>query len=151
MLYSVVLGFHGLLRWLVLGAGVAAIVVAASGWRGRKPATRALRQFGILFVAAMDLQFLLGLILYVWLSPVTRMAFQNMAAAMKTHELRFFTVEHTTYMLIAVILAHVGAAISRKGKTDRTKYRGATIAYCLSLLLVLAGIPWWRPLVRLGG
>jgi len=49
-----------------------------------------------------------------------------------------------------VILAHVGAAMSRKSKTDRMKYRGATIAYSISVLLMLAGIPWWRPLLRFG-
>ena len=151
MLYSLLLMLHSLLRWLVLAAALAAVVFAVSGWSGRKPATPALVRLGVIFVAAIDLQFLLGLILYVWLSPVTQMAFQNMAAAMKTHELRFFTVEHTTYMVIAVVLAHIGAAISRKGRTDRSKYRGATIAYALSVLLVLAGIPWWRPLLRFGG
>ena len=31
----------------------------------------------------MDLEFLLGLILYFGASPITKMAFQNMAAAMK--------------------------------------------------------------------
>lgn len=103
-----------------------------------------------MFVIAMDVQLLLGLIFYFAASPITRIAFENMAAAMKDHELRFFTVEHTTYMLIAIILAHVGAAMSRKARTDQAKYRAAAIAYALSLLLILAGIPWWRPLIRFG-
>jgi hypothetical protein len=102
-------------------------------------------------VATIDLQLLVGLILYFAVSPLTRMAFQNMAVAMKDHELRFFSVEHTTYMLIAVILAHVGAVMSRRAATDRAKYRAATIAYAISLLVMLAGIPWWRPLLRLSG
>jgi hypothetical protein len=148
--YPHLLAFHGMLRWFVLVAAVAAIVVAASGWSGRKPAGPALRRFSLLFVALMDLEFLLGLVLYFGASPLVRMAFQNMSAAMKDHELRFFTVEHTTYMLLAVVCAHVGAALSRKGRTDLMKYRGAMISYCLSLLLVIAGIPWWRPLLRFG-
>jgi hypothetical protein len=73
-----------------------------------------------------------------------------MAAAMKVHELRFFAVEHTAYMLFAVILAHVGAALSRKARADLSKYRGAAICYSLSFLFILAGIPWWRPLLRFG-
>jgi hypothetical protein len=28
------------------------------------------------------------------------------------------------------------------------KFRGAAIAYSISLVLMLAGIPWWRPLLR---
>ena len=148
MLYPLLLAFHSWLRWVALAAGIAAAIIAVSGWRGEKPVTPALLRWSIAFVATMDLQLLLGMILYFGVSPVTHMAFQNMAAAMKVHELRFFTVEHTTYMLIAVILAHVGGAISRKGKTDRSKYRGAAICYVLSLLLMLAGTPWFRPLLR---
>jgi hypothetical protein len=151
MLYGHLLAFHNAFRWLVLIGAVAAFAVAASGWSGRKSVTPALRRSSVVFTATMDVQLLLGLMLYFWASPITRMAFQDMAVAMKDHELRFFTVEHTTYMLVAVILAHVGAVLSRKGKTDRAKYRGASVAYALSLLLMLAGIPWWRPLLRLGG
>ena len=149
-LYPHLLGLHGILRWVVLAAAVAAIVVAASGWSGRKPVSAALFRFGIIFVAALDLEFLVGLILYFGASPITKMAFQNMAAAMKDHEMRFFAVEHTFYMFLAVILAHVGGALSRKARTDLVKYRGAAICYSVSLLLMLAGIPWWRPLLRLG-
>jgi hypothetical protein len=148
--YPRLLAFHGLLRWFVLAAAVAATVAAISGWKGPKPASGMLLRFGIIFVVAMDLEFLLGLLLYFGASPLPKMAFQNMAAAMKDHELRFFAVEHTTYMFFALILAHVGAALSRKGKTDLAKYRGAAICYSLSLLLMLAGIPWWRPLLRFG-
>lgn len=151
MLYPNLLVIHSALRWIALLAGVIAVFIALSGWSGRKAVTPMLLRFGIVFVATMDLQLLLGLILYFGVSPLTHMAFQNMAIAMKDHELRFFTVEHTTYMILAVILAHVGAALSRKAKTDRAKYRGAAIGYLLSLLLLLGGIPWWRPLLRFGG
>jgi heme A synthase len=151
MLYPHLLALHNAIRWIVLLAALIAVAVAGSGWNGTKPATPTFRRWTVVFVIAMDLQFLLGLILYLIASPIPRMAFQNMAVAMKDHELRFFTVEHTTYMLIAVISAHVGAVLSRKAQTDRTKYRGATIAFAVSLLLMLAGIPWWRPLLRFAG
>ena len=151
MLYSELLELHNFLRWIVLAAALVAICVAASGWIGSKPVSPALRRFGTIFVSTMDVQLLVGLILYLAASPITRMAFQNMSAAMKDHELRFFTVEHTTCMLIAVIVAHVGAVMSRKATTDRAKYRAAAIAYTISFLVMLAGIPWWRPLLRWGG
>ncbi len=79
---------------------------------------------------------------------MTRAALANMGEAMKQAEPRFFAVEHTTLMFLAVVCAHVGGALSRKGRTDQMKYRGAAIAFTLSLLLMLGGIPWWRPLFR---
>ena len=150
-LYPHLLAFHGLLRWVVLAAAIAAILVAFSGWDGTKPASKNLRRFSVIFVIALDLELLTGLLLYFGASPVVRAAFANMGEAMKQPEARFFTVEHTLLMLLAVVCAHVGAALSRKGRTDLTKYRGAALAYTVSLLLVLGGIPWWRPLLRLGG
>jgi len=148
MLYSQLLVAHNIMRWIVLVAGLIATVLAARGWSGRTPVTPTLRRCGAVFVGAIDLQLLVGLVLYFAVSPITRAAFQNMPAAMKDHEMRFFTVEHTTYMLIAVIAAHVGSAMSRRGRTDRRKYRAATIGFGLSLLVIIVGIPWWRPLLR---
>ena len=148
MAYGQLLVAHNLIRWLVLIAGIIALVSAFGGWSGRKPMTAGVRRWGALFVATLDLQLLIGLILYFVASPITKAAFQNMAVAMKDHEMRFFTVEHTTYMLIAIIAAHVGSFLSRKGRTDLRKYRGAVIGYGISLLVILAGIPWWRPMFR---
>jgi hypothetical protein len=149
-LYPYLLALHGALRWVVLAAAVAAIVVAFSGWSGTKPAGPNLLRFSLVLVIAMDIEFLLGLLLYFGASPLTKMAFQNMAAAMKDHELRFFTVEHTVLTFLAVVCAHIGGALARKGRTDLMKYRGAAIACTISLLLMLSGIPWWRPLLRFG-
>jgi hypothetical protein len=149
MTYAYLLAFHSWVRWIVLVGAVLAVAASIRGWSSRTALASPWNRFSTLFVAAMDLQFLIGLILYLAVSPLTRAAFANMAAAMKDHEQRFFTVEHTTYMLIALVLAHVGGVWTRKGKADPTRYRGATIAFGISLLLILAGIPWWRPLLRM--
>ena len=148
--YPQLLSLHGFIRWIVLAAAFAAIVVASSGWTGNKPVSPQLRRFSVFFVVVMDIEFVLGLLLYFWASPITRTALQNMAAAMKEYELRFFAVEHAAMMFLAVILAHLGGVLVRRGHNDRIKYRGALISYVLSLLLMLAGIPWWRPLFRIG-
>jgi len=148
-LYPHLLAWHGFLRWVVLAAGLAALFVGFSGWSGAKPAST-LRPFSLLFVIAMDIEFLLGLLLYFGASPITRAALENFGAAMKQQESRFFAVEHTTLMFLAVVCAHVGAALARKGKTETMKFRGAAVAWTISLLLLLGGIPWWRPLLRLG-
>ena len=93
-LYPHLLAFHGLLRWVVLATALAAIFVAFSGWSGAQPASANLRRFSIIFVIAMDIEFLVGLLLFFGASPITRAALANLGEAMKQQESRFFTVEH---------------------------------------------------------
>jgi hypothetical protein len=97
-------------------------------------------------------QFLLGLLMYFALSPVTAAARANMGAAMKVPELRFFGVEHAATMFIAVTVAHLGR-IRAKRKQARARYRSTLITQIFWLLLTLAAIPWpgldiARPLFR---
>ena len=125
-LYPHLLGFHGLFRWVVLAAAVAAIFVAFSGWSGTKPPSTNLRRFSVIFVVAMDIEFLVGLLLYFGASSALRAALAS----------------HSILMLLAVVCAHLGGALSRKAGTDLMKYRGAAIAFTISLLLMLAGIPY---------
>ena len=73
-LYPQLLAVHSWLRWIVLLAAIAAVLVSVSGWGGTKPAGTNLRRWSVIFVSAIDLNFLLGLILYFGASPITRAA-----------------------------------------------------------------------------
>jgi uncharacterized membrane protein YphA (DoxX/SURF4 family) len=60
---------------------------------------------------------------------------------------RFFALEHTLIMVIAIILAHVGAATSRRAVENTIKHRRAAIWFTLSFIAILLGMPWFRPLL----
>jgi uncharacterized membrane protein len=101
-------------------------------------------------------QLLLGLILYIFLSPTTANAFKNFGGAMADGYMRFYAVEHIAIMLIAVVLFHVGSAMVKKATEAVKKHRRAAIWYTITILLILASIPWpfysyGRPLLRLFG
>jgi hypothetical protein len=91
---------------------------------------------------------LLGLILYLFLSPFVRRAFADFGAAMGDNELRFFAVEHIFGMILALVLAHVGRVLSKKATESVKKYRAAALWFALSLVAVLVMIPWDRPFWR---
>ena len=76
-MYPVILAIHSLLRWLVVAFGVAAIVKAAAGLSGGTPPTRRDNMLGAGFTGAIDLQMLLGLLLYLVLSPFTSEAMRD--------------------------------------------------------------------------
>ena len=109
---------------------------------GRSDALTALAFRGLL-----DLQVLLGLALYA-LSPIVRTGLADLGAAMAVRELRFFSVEHITGMLIALALAHIGSMRVRRASTDGAKLRQAAIWQTLTAVSILVSVPWWRPLLR---
>ena len=141
MLYTVILSLHSVLRWLVLVAVVAVVVRAALGWFGKRPWARLDDRLGLLYTGLMDAQLLVGLVLYVFLSPLTQAAFANLSAAMQEPTLMFFAVEHIFTMVVAVVLAHVGRALSRRA-AEGAKHQRAAIWYTLSFLAILVAIPW---------
>jgi hypothetical protein len=174
-LYPLVLRAHSLLRWAVLLAGVWAVAAAASGWLTGRAWTPADARAARRFATALDLQVTLGLLLYVGLSPLTRAAFRVPGAA-RAAEVRFFAGWHLAAMLAATACAHVGAVAAQRATTDvhavnavgtsaggvagapavaaaaadRPRHRTALLWSGLALAAILAGVPWWRPLLRLG-
>jgi hypothetical protein len=90
--------------------------------------------------------------LYAVYSPITREAFGDFGAAMRTSSVRFWAVEHGFGMLIALALVHMGRIRIRKAEPSR-RPRTAAIFFGLSLLAILISLPWpgtanGRPLLR---
>ena len=143
-MYTGFLHLHDTLRWLVLLSLVITLVKYISGWLGNQPWKKTDNILGIVFTSLMDIQLLTGLVLYFFLSPITKLAMSDFGAAMKDPGLRFYAVEHFSMMLIAVILVHIGRAKSKKAKTDSAKFKTATIFFLIALVVILAAIPWNR-------
>jgi uncharacterized membrane protein YozB (DUF420 family) len=144
ILYQIILGVHNLMRWVVVILAILALVRAYLGWLRNREWTMNDRKIGVFYTAALDTQLLLGLILYFFLSPLTATAFRDLGAAMSSPAVRFFLLEHALYMILAVILAHIGSAFSRRAASDAAKHRTAAIWYTLSALAIIVGMPWGR-------
>ncbi len=87
--------------------------------------------------------------MYVFVSPITTAAFQNMSATMQNSIVRFWVVEHPTAMLLALVLTHVGRARVRRTDDGALRHRRAAWFFGLAILLVLLGLPWpWSPVAR---
>lgn len=109
--------------------------------------------WGTIFITTLDIQFLVGLGLYAFLSPFTKIAFQNFAGAMTNPNLRFWAVEHIAGMIVGIALAHIGRVKVRKASTDVRKHLMVTIFFGLALVAIIGSIPWpgetvGRPLIR---
>ena len=146
-MYTGLLHTHNMFRWLVLIVMVLAVVFAFAGWFGKKGWKKTDKVTGLLLVIFMDIQFLVGIILYAFVSPITKAAFADFGAAMSNPSLRFYAVEHITLMIIALVLVHIGRSKSKKASRPVNQQRAAAIYYTISLILILAAIPWDRALM----
>jgi len=144
--YSFILVVHNLVRWVALILGILITVTSFYGWLGKRSWSQSGRRLAVAYTSAMDIQLLLGLLLYIFISPITRSAFQDLSAAMGNPAMRFFTLEHALYMLLAVVFAHLGSILAKKAQDDAGKYRRSALWFGLSIIMLFLGMPWNRPL-----
>ena len=151
-MYSTVLLIHSWVRWLAIVAAMGATLAVV---RGKVEGDRSIAdRWGMLLVTALDVQLLLGLLLYLVVSPNMAEIRAHFGEAMRISQLRFWAVEHLTAMLVAVVLAHVGRVLGRKARTPGAKRARLMACYGVATLLILIGTPWpglvyGRPLFRL--
>jgi hypothetical protein len=139
-MFSAVLLVHSWLRWIALVAGVGATLAVL---RGKTDGERSVADsWGLVLMITLDLQMLIGLVLYLALSPNMQEILNHFGASMKDPALRFWAVEHVTAMMGAVILAHAGRILARKAKTAAAKRTRLLVCFGLATLLMLAGMPW---------
>lgn len=141
-MYAFVLFLHSLTRWIVLLLVAGGAIKAAAGAATGAPYVPADRKLGLAATIALDVNFLLGLVLYLGLSPIVRTAWSDMGAAMKDGALRFFAVEHFVLMLLAVVAAHVGTGLAKKAADDTGRHKRVALGLTVALLLIVLGIPW---------
>ena len=152
-MYSSALWLHSLLRWAVLLTGLVAWFRAIGGKTANRPWTSKDDLWGLMLTISVDLQLLVGLILYFVLSPITRIGLRNFATAMQIPPVRFFTVEHAIGMLVGIALVHVARVKIRKSTEPARRHRLALVLYGIALVIFIILVPWpgmpiARPLLR---
>ncbi|MGE0703032.1 MAG: hypothetical protein AB7F99_11650 [Vicinamibacterales bacterium] len=152
-MYTTVLTIHSWLRWVALLLAIAATINAFredSDLSQRPPGAK----LDSLFMAAVDVQVLAGLVLYFGLSPFTSEAFADFGGAMRNSGLRFWAVEHVALMFGVNILVRIGRVMALNAKTAAARRRRRSIAFAAALIVMVIGIPWpgldhGRPLFRI--
>ncbi len=137
---NILIALHNLMRWIVIIMAVVALYRAYAGWFGKKDFSELDRKVGVFFGMSMDIQMLLGIILWIfglWGWKVFGTA--NSA---------YFAIEHAPVMVLAVVLSHIGSITARRAKDSQDKHKSAALWFSASVLLVLIAIPWMqRPLL----
>jgi hypothetical protein len=143
-MYTTILVLHSWLRWLALGAGLAATISAARNQPDR---------LGTILLSTLDLQMLLGLALYFFVSPNMAEIRAHFGESMRDPVARFWAVEHITTMFGAVVAAHVGRVLGRRTADPNARRMKLFICYGIATVLMILAVPWpgmraGRPLFR---
>ena len=149
---QIVLILHNLLRWAVLLFGLWTLLNALSGVFGKRNFTANDNRINLFFMISCDIQLLLGLLLYFsngWFEKL-----KDLGSHIKEPYTRFFTMEHTSMMLLAWVLVHIGRVKVKRAGTDAAKHKRMLLFFGLAILLILVSIPWpfreaiGKPLLR---
>jgi heme A synthase len=136
---------HSYNRYLILVALVYVLYRSWSGWQGKKPFLKADNTASVALLGLAHLQLVLGLIQYFGTSTIVQSAMADMGAAMKNSWLRYFAVEHTFTMVLAIALIQIGRTTSKKASDDNNKHRKLAIwtsaaAFLIIVTLAMKGL-----------
>lgn len=134
-MYGILTPIHSLLRWVVLILLLAAIIKSLQGLMSKRSFSNSDNKISLFLMISAHTQLLVGIIL-MFVSPVVE--FGNVA----NPEIRFFTLEHSSMMILAIVFITLARMLSKKAKTDTGKF-GRLFIFCLiALLIIFMAIPW---------
>ncbi len=131
-MYNILVMTHSGWRWLVILIGAIFLVKMLLGLVQKGEWSKLDRQLGLFTTIAVDIQVLLGLL--VWIFGLVGKAWWT--ASMGTPPY----MEHPVLMLLALAIMHVGWSRAKKESTDAGKYQKALIWFAVTALLITLGI-----------
>jgi len=128
---------HSGIRWIVLLLLIVAIVNAFMKWRSGKSFTDMDKKLFLFTMIFTHVQFIIGIVLY-FTSPKVVFSGESMKNAVN----RFYLVEHSLMMFLAVLFITIGYGKVKRLTDDTAKFKSGFTYYLIALVLLLAGIPW---------
>ncbi len=146
-MYPTLLAVHNLLRWLVLAAMLIAVARSINGWISNRSFSRMDGMVRHWTATLAHIQLVIGVWLYL-ISPIVGPLFQDFSTAVHLREPRFFGMEHSLMMIVAITILSIGSAKSKRKAADRDQFKTMAIWFSIALVIVLVNIPWpFSPLV----
>lgn len=134
-MYTGLLHTHSALRYVVLLLLVVVIAKALVGLMNKKPFQKEDEKLTLWLMIGTHIQLLVGLILYV-VSPLVQFG----GGVMKDPTLRYWTVEHSVIMILAVTLITLARTSTKKLKDDQAKHKRVLLMSSLGLTLIIVAI-----------
>ena len=132
---NILLLLHSITRYLVLIGLLGVILNSLVGMIQNKPFGKMEDKSSLWLFIFTHTQLLIGLILY-FISPVVIFS----GASMKDSIARYWLVEHSFMMLVAIVLITLARITMKKLATDAAKHKRLFIFNALALLIIVVSI-----------
>lgn len=133
---NILIHAHSGFRWIVLFLFIYAIANAIGGKSSGREYLKKDKMINLFTMVSVHLMLLVGLIL---LFTSGKVDFGNIFA---TPQNRFFALEHPVAMILATVLVTMGRKKAEGAAGTKDKFRNIIVWYTISLILILASIPW---------
>lgn len=134
-MYTGLLHSHSTLRYVVLLLLVLVVAKSLIGLLNKKPFDKGDERFTLWLMIGTHVQLLVGVLLY-FNSPNVKFGSETMKDAM----IRYWTVEHSVIMIIAVVLITLARTTTKRMTDDKAKHKRVFIMSSLALVLILVAI-----------
>jgi heme A synthase len=141
-MYNTVKVLHSYWAYLVLLILILATINALIKFFAKKEFHAKDFRISLFTLIVMHIQLIIGVILFFVSDYLSLISEEGMGGIMKDSTLRSNIIEHPFTMILVVILITIGYSKHKKKLTSTSKFKTIAIFYTLSLLLVLAMIPW---------
>ena len=134
-MYATFLLLHSLARYIVLVLLIVLIARSLMGMINKSAFSGTDGKISLFTLIATHTQFLLGLVLY-FVSPFVVFS----GDTMKDATMRYWTVEHISMMLIAVVLITIGRSTMKKLADGPAKHKRLFIFNTIALVIIIVAI-----------
>jgi cation transport ATPase len=126
---------HSTFRYIVLILLLVVVIKSLLGWLNKSKFESLDNKLSLWLLIATHLQLLGGLLLY-FVSP--RVQFNT--STMKEADTRYWTVEHFTMMILAIVLITVARISHKKLASDEAKHKRLFMLNLVALAIIVAAI-----------
>ncbi len=140
-MFALVLWVHSLVRWFLFGLGFFTLFRALRGRSEGRAWTPFDSRLALALVATLDMQLVIGGVLWVK-SPISVLGIHELHLTLRSPVLLFWTFVHPILVLAAIAAAHIGSLRIRRQTDARRRYGAAALFFGLTLVLLLAAVPW---------
>jgi len=142
------LHIHSYWRWLVLVSMLIIVLKSIIGYKSNSDYNSKDATLRKVTVSILHIQFILGSIIYSF-SPLVKTFFKNISENIHEREIRFFAIEHSLMMLIAIVIVTIGAVKVKKQPDIKLQHKTTYVWFSIALIIILLNIPWeFSPLVN---